>query len=164
MKLWPVGRVAPYRFHDLRHTTASLLMMYGASPVAVQRILRHSDIRTTTEIYGHLAPEYLQNEIDRLSFRPQPLPDDEPVEKRVAASVSADPAPELPRFGSPVVPEASDKQLSPGTTCRKRSGFRTLTSVGAAGFEPTTSCSQSKRATNCATPRSPAGMAEGRRY
>ena len=27
--------------------------------------------------------------------------------------------------------------------------------VGAAGFEPTTSCSQSKRATNCATPRSP---------
>ena len=27
--------------------------------------------------------------------------------------------------------------------------------VGAAGFEPTTSCSQSRRATNCATPRFP---------
>jgi integrase len=68
MKLWPRAEVRKIRFHDLRHTTASLLMMAGANPAAVQRILRHSDPRLTTEVYGHLAPEYLRREIDLLSF------------------------------------------------------------------------------------------------
>lgn len=70
MKLWPRALVRKIRFHDLRHTTASLLMMAGANPAAVQRILRHSDPRITTEVYGHLAPEYLRREIDLLAFRP----------------------------------------------------------------------------------------------
>jgi hypothetical protein len=35
MKLWPVEKVIPIRFHDTRHTTASLLMMFGAIPAAV---------------------------------------------------------------------------------------------------------------------------------
>jgi hypothetical protein len=68
MKLWPKALVRPIRFHDLRHTTASLLLMAGANPAAVQRILRHSDPRLTTEVYGHLVPDYLRAEIDRLSF------------------------------------------------------------------------------------------------
>jgi integrase len=72
-KLWPVGKVLPIRFHDTRHTTASLLIMFGANPAAVQRILRHSDIRVTMDVYGHFAPGYLRSEIDRLSFRPKPL-------------------------------------------------------------------------------------------
>jgi hypothetical protein len=42
--------------------------MAGANPAAVQRILRHSDPRITTEVYGHLVPDYLRAEIDRLSF------------------------------------------------------------------------------------------------
>jgi len=45
MKLWPKALVRKIRFHDLRHTTASLLLMAGANPAAVQRILRHSDPR-----------------------------------------------------------------------------------------------------------------------
>ena len=32
----------------------------------VQRVLRHRDPRLTSEIYGHLAPDYLQAEIGRL--------------------------------------------------------------------------------------------------
>jgi len=40
-------------------------MMAGANPAAVQRILRASDPRITTEVYGHLAPGYLPAEIDR---------------------------------------------------------------------------------------------------
>jgi integrase len=67
-KMWPKARVRPIRFHDLRHTTASLLMMAGVSTAAVQRIMRHRDPRITTEVYGHLAPEYLRGEIDRLQF------------------------------------------------------------------------------------------------
>ncbi len=71
-KLWPKPLVRPIRFHDLRHTTASLLMMAGANPAAVQRIMRHSDPRITTEVYGHLAPEYLRAEVDRLKLNPTP--------------------------------------------------------------------------------------------
>ena len=53
LKLWPKALVRPIRFHDLRHTTASLLLMAGASTAAVQRILRHIDPRLTTEVYCH---------------------------------------------------------------------------------------------------------------
>src|SRR5262249_1895898 len=75
MKLWPKARVRRIRFHDLRHTTASLLMMAGVNPGAVQRILRHSDPRITTETYGHLQPDYLRSEIDRLRFGTAPAND-----------------------------------------------------------------------------------------
>jgi integrase len=68
MKLWPVAIHRPIRFHDLRHTTASLLIMAGADMAAVQRILRHSDPRMTMGTYAHLAPGYLLNQIDRLNF------------------------------------------------------------------------------------------------
>jgi hypothetical protein len=75
MKLWPKAKVRQIRFHDLRHTTASLLMMAGVNPGAVQRILRHSDPRITTETYGHLQPDYLRSEIDRLRFNIEPAND-----------------------------------------------------------------------------------------
>jgi integrase len=80
MKLWPIARLRPIRFHDLRHTTASLLMMAGANPAAVQRILRHQDPRITTEVYGHLAPGYLRDEIDRLRFHAPEGAETEPLE------------------------------------------------------------------------------------
>jgi integrase len=67
-KLLPVGEVRNIRFHHLRHTTASLLLMSGADLAAVQRIMRHQDPRTTTEFYGHLAARYLKREVERLSF------------------------------------------------------------------------------------------------
>ncbi len=67
-RLWPSAQVRPIRFHDLRHSTASLLMMGGANLAAVQRIMRHEDPKTTTQIYGHLAPGYLSAEANRLRF------------------------------------------------------------------------------------------------
>lgn len=66
--LWPKAQVRALRFHDLRHTTASLLTMAGCNPAAVQKILRHADPRITMSVYAHLAPGYLQNEVNRLSF------------------------------------------------------------------------------------------------
>jgi integrase len=68
MKLWAVGVVRLLRFHHLRHSTASLLLMAGADVVAVSKILRHSDPKITSEVYGHLEPDYLRAEIDRLSL------------------------------------------------------------------------------------------------
>lgn len=44
------------RFHDLRHTCASLLIAAGAHPKAIQTQLGHSTITTTLDIYGHLLP------------------------------------------------------------------------------------------------------------
>ena len=64
--LWPKPHVRPIRFHDLRHSAASLLFMAGADAVAVQRLLRHRGLRLTTETYGHLAPGYLQAELGKL--------------------------------------------------------------------------------------------------
>jgi hypothetical protein len=83
--MWPKAKVRPIRFHDLRHTTASLLMMAGANPAAVQRILRHTDPRITMEVYGHLAPGYLRDEVNRLRFAPSSAPADAPEVVSVAA-------------------------------------------------------------------------------
>jgi integrase len=44
------------RFHDLRHTHASLLIAMGAHPKAIQERLGHSSITVTLDVYGHLFP------------------------------------------------------------------------------------------------------------
>ncbi len=45
------------RFHDLRHTCASLLINQGESPKYVQRQMRHASIEITFDRYGHLFPD-----------------------------------------------------------------------------------------------------------
>jgi len=67
-KMWVTSVVRPIRFHDLRHTTGSLLTMRGANILSVQRILRHSDPRITAATYCQLKPDYLRKEIDLLNF------------------------------------------------------------------------------------------------
>jgi len=44
------------RFHDLRHTYATLLLMQGESPVYVKEQLGHSSIKVTVDIYGRWIP------------------------------------------------------------------------------------------------------------
>ena len=44
------------RFHDLRHTTASLLLKANIHPKIVQAILGHSTITLTLDTYSHLLP------------------------------------------------------------------------------------------------------------
>lgn len=53
--------------HTLRHTFASHLIMSGADLYTVQKLLGHSSIKTT-EIYAHLAPDFLRATIKRLSY------------------------------------------------------------------------------------------------
>jgi integrase len=55
------------RFHDLRHTYASLLIASGAHPKFIQAQLGHSSITTTLNTYGHLLPKEFRGETDRLS-------------------------------------------------------------------------------------------------
>ena len=42
------------RFHDLRHSTATILKMAGIPDEAIQKLLGHASVRTTQEIYTHL--------------------------------------------------------------------------------------------------------------
>ncbi len=44
------------RFHDLRHTFASFLIVQGAHPRAMMERLGHSSINVTLGTYGHLLP------------------------------------------------------------------------------------------------------------
>ena len=49
------------RFHDLRHTAASLMLQQGIHPKVVQERLGHSKINITLDIYSHVLPS-LQDE------------------------------------------------------------------------------------------------------
>ena len=44
----------PIRFHDLRHSNASMLHANGVAMKEIQQWLGHSDIGTTSNIYTHL--------------------------------------------------------------------------------------------------------------
>ncbi|MFJ7207472.1 tyrosine-type recombinase/integrase [Streptomyces sp. NPDC098789] len=46
-----------FRFHDLRHYYASLLIASGADIKTVQHRLRHASAKTTLDTYGHLWPD-----------------------------------------------------------------------------------------------------------
>jgi integrase len=42
------------RFHDLRHSAATILKMAGIPDQAIQKLLGHASVRTTQDIYTHL--------------------------------------------------------------------------------------------------------------
>jgi len=56
------------RFHDLRHTFASLLLTNGESLAYVKEQLGHSSIQMTVDIYGHLIPGSNRDAVNRLDF------------------------------------------------------------------------------------------------
>jgi integrase len=45
------------RFHDLRHTAATLLLMQGIHPKVVSEMLGHSTISMTLDTYSHILPD-----------------------------------------------------------------------------------------------------------
>ena len=48
--------VKKIRFHDLRHTCATLLLAKEVNPKIVQERLGHSDISMTLNRYSHVTP------------------------------------------------------------------------------------------------------------
>ena len=48
------GHLPRIRFHDLRHSAATILKMAGVPDQAIQNMLGHASVRTTQEIYIHL--------------------------------------------------------------------------------------------------------------
>ena len=45
------------RFHDLRHTCATLLLRQGVNPKFVQELLGHADISLILNVYSHVLPD-----------------------------------------------------------------------------------------------------------
>jgi len=62
------------RFHDLRHTYATLMISLGVNIKALQTWMGHSSIATTLDLYGHLLPEVdsdIQDRLESLVFSPK---------------------------------------------------------------------------------------------
>ena len=53
-------------FHALRHTCGAWLALAGASPKAIQTVMRHSAITLTMDVYGHLLPDEASSTVARL--------------------------------------------------------------------------------------------------
>lgn len=52
------------RFHDLRHSAATILLSWGIHPKVVQEILGHSQISMTLDTYSHVLPS-MQDEVTK---------------------------------------------------------------------------------------------------
>jgi len=49
------------RFHDLRHSMATILLAVGVHPKVVQERLGHSSIAITLDTYSHVLPSMQQD-------------------------------------------------------------------------------------------------------
>src|SRR2546421_4359685 len=66
-KLLEKADLPDIRFHDLRHSTATMLLMMSVHPKIVQEILGHSEISMTMDIYSHVLPTMQKEAIEKLN-------------------------------------------------------------------------------------------------
>lgn len=50
-------KIKRIRFHDLRHSSASLILSEGVNMKVVQKRLGHKNIKTTLNMYAHITDE-----------------------------------------------------------------------------------------------------------
>ena len=54
------------RFHDLRHTAATLMLRQGINPKVVQERLGHRDITLTLDTYSHVLPDIQEEAVEKI--------------------------------------------------------------------------------------------------
>lgn len=65
-KLLKEAGLPDIRFHDVRHSAATLLLSLGVHPKVVQELLGHTQISMTMDIYSHVLPGMQEDAIHRL--------------------------------------------------------------------------------------------------
>ncbi|MBV8821584.1 MAG: site-specific integrase, partial [Ktedonobacteraceae bacterium] len=61
------AKLPEIRFHDLRHSAATLLLSMGVHPKVVQEILGHSRVTMTLDVYSHVLPTMQQEAMNKLN-------------------------------------------------------------------------------------------------
>src|SRR5207248_8031347 len=67
-RLLSEAKLPDIRFHDLRHSAATLLLGMGIHPKIVQEILGHSSIAMTMNVYSHVLPSMQQDAMSKLNL------------------------------------------------------------------------------------------------
>ena len=73
-KLLKDAELPDIRFHDLRHSAATILLGMGVHPKVVQELLGHSNISMTMDTYSHVLPSMQSEAMDKMDnlFKPKP--------------------------------------------------------------------------------------------
>jgi len=56
----------PIRFHDLRHTAATLMLLKGVHPKVVSEMLGHATISITLDLYSHVLPDMQREAVEAM--------------------------------------------------------------------------------------------------
>jgi integrase len=64
-KLLAAAGLPKIRFHDLRHSAATILLSMGVHPKVVQELLGHSQIGMTMDTYSHILPSMQRDAMDK---------------------------------------------------------------------------------------------------
>jgi integrase len=60
------ANIAHVRFHDLRHTAATLLLLQGVDPRTIMETLGHLQISLTLNTYAHVLPALQSDTADKM--------------------------------------------------------------------------------------------------
>lgn len=78
------GKKVYFRFHDLRHTAASIMIQRNQAPIiVVSRLLGHSKVSITLDVYGHLMTEAQHQVVDDIDDLLTPIEVDPTVLTRI---------------------------------------------------------------------------------
>jgi len=75
-RLLKKAELPPVRFHDMRHTNATLMLGQGVHPKVVQERLGHSQVNITLNNYSHVLPGLGREAVERLGASLEQASDD----------------------------------------------------------------------------------------